>query len=154
MENFNENILIEVQGIEIINDDAIEIDSSIIEEISSYCKHSQRIILVEKGSESDPDPFYTLIQLKDNVMHGTKVTFRDTGKGTKGLKVVAEIPWEHGTVHGRARYYWRSGGIMEEVPYVNGEVEGVYKCYKENGELIDEIFYERGEYFDSYFYYY
>lgn len=153
IENFEE-VKGEDKEIKIINPDGIDMDPSIIKKISSYCKNRERIILVEKGSESDPDPFYTLIQLKENIMHGTRVTFRDTGKGSEGLRIVAEVPWEYGTVNGIAKYYWKSGGIMERVPYVDGEVEGVYECYKENGKLIDEIFYERGEHFDSYFYYY
>jgi antitoxin component YwqK of YwqJK toxin-antitoxin module len=150
MKEPTDNILLETKGIEIINDDGIDIVPSIIEEISSYCKNIQRIILVEKGTKSDPDTFYTLIQYKDDIMHGTQVTFRHSKEKPNDLKIVAVVPWRNGVVHGNAKYYYRSGSLMEIVPYVNGDVEGIYKVYKENGDLAEKIFYNKGEFNGSF----
>ncbi len=58
--------------------------------------------------------------------------------------LIAEIPYEIGSLQGTSFYYHINGQIKKQIPYVQDEIHGSLVCYKENGDVEETIPHERG----------
>lgn len=72
------------------------------------------------------------------VFNGCSRAYNETGN------LIAEIPYNRGTLEGVGLYYHPSGKIWKQVPCSNNQNSGEMKIFLESGELFQSTCYDRG----------
>jgi len=96
---------------------------------------------VNAEGKADGEAYYfgaelRVVPYKNGVKDGVEKRYWVPGHGEKG-RLVAEIPWKEGHIHGVKRIYHRANGKLQmEVPYKDGRRQGIAKTYDLPGRLV------------------
>ncbi len=59
--------------------------------------------------------------------------------------LIAEIPYDKGSLHTTSLYYFPNGTLQKVIPYKEGKIDGTLCEYDMSGNILEEICYEQGE---------
>ncbi len=75
---------------------------------------------------------------RDWLFDGTAKCYDDQGR------LMAQIPYEKGALHGVSVYYYTSGQIEKELPFVQNLLEGESRTFTADGKLAAKTTYKKG----------
>lgn len=93
--------------------------------------HGIQWLMINNDAASGQMLAYRLIPWEHGVKQGVEKEF-------KADKLVAEVPWKNGRMHGKRRVYFPDGKVKSETSYVDGLAEGPSRIWDENGKLLSE----------------